>query len=92
MVRHKKKQARFAPGPFHCILAGGVDLARKRRLPHHSPGSPGNDFGFLGWRWLLRCHLFGFAFLAHELQFALGSFDLCRDFLLNAGCRFFQLR
>ncbi len=25
---------------------------------------------------LLRCHLFGFAFLAHQFQFALGGFDL----------------
>jgi hypothetical protein len=41
---------------------------------------------------LLGGHLFGFAFLAHQLQFALGGFDLGRDFLLHAGRRFFQLR
>ena len=40
---------------------------------------------------LLGCHLFGFAFLAHEFQFALGGFDLCRNLLLNASCRFFEL-
>jgi hypothetical protein len=39
---------------------------------------------------LFGCHLFGFAFLAHHLQFTLGRFDLCRNFLLNAGCRFFE--
>ncbi len=37
-------------------------MARKRRLPHR--------------RWLLRGHLLGFAFLAHQLQFALRRFDL----------------
>jgi len=41
---------------------------------------------------LLGCHLFRFAFLAHKLQFALGGFDLGGDFLLYAGCRFFELR
>jgi diguanylate cyclase (GGDEF)-like protein len=41
---------------------------------------------------LLGRHLFGFAFLAHQLQFALGGFDLGRHFLLHARCRFFQLR
>ena len=43
-------------------------------------------------RCLLGGHLFGFAFLAHEFQFALGGFDLGRDFLLYPGCRFLQLR
>jgi len=45
-----------------------------------------------GGRCLLGGHLLGFAFLAHELQFALCGFDLGRDFLLHTGCRFFQLR
>ena len=40
---------------------------------------------------LLCRHLFGFAFLAHELQFALGRFDFGMDFLLDAGCRFLKL-
>src|ERR1035438_10166035 len=41
---------------------------------------------------LLGSHLFRFAFLAHELQFALGRFNLGRNFLLHASCRFFQFR
>ena len=41
---------------------------------------------------LLGCHFFGFAFLPHQLQFALRRFDLRRDFLLDASRRFFQLR
>ena len=40
---------------------------------------------------LLGSHLFRFAFLAHKLEFALGGFDFGRNFLLYAGCRFFQL-
>jgi hypothetical protein len=39
---------------------------------------------------LFGSHLFGFAFLAHEFEFAFGGFDLCVDFLLDAGRCFFQ--
>ena len=54
-----------------------------------SPSGLGNRFVRSS---LLGCHLFGFAFLAHDFQFALGGFDLGRHFLLNAGCRFLKLR
>src|SRR6201993_4681266 len=39
---------------------------------------------------LLGCHFFGFAFLPHEFQFALGFFEGGRDFLLHAGCGLFE--
>jgi hypothetical protein len=39
-----------------------------------------------------RGHLFGFAFLAHQLQFALGFFVGLSYFLLYALGRFFELR
>ncbi len=41
---------------------------------------------------LFGCHLFRFAFLTHQFQFALGGFDLRRHFLLYTRCRFFQFR
>jgi hypothetical protein len=37
-------------------------------------------------------HFFGFAFLAHHFQFALGFFEGGLYFLLDLGCRFFELR
>jgi len=37
-------------------------------------------------------HLLSFALLAHQLQLALSSFDLGRNFLLHPGGRFLQLR
>jgi hypothetical protein len=37
-------------------------------------------------------HFFGFAFLAHLLQFAFGFFPGGLHFLLDFGCRFFQFR
>ena len=40
---------------------------------------------------LLGCHFFGFAFLPHELQFALGFLEGGRDFLLHSGSGFFEL-
>ncbi len=36
-------------------------------------------------------HFFLFAFHAHLLEFALFGFDGCGDFLLDLGCRFFEL-
>jgi len=39
---------------------------------------------------LLGCHFFGFAFLPHQLQFALGFLEGSRDFLLHAGSSFFE--
>ena len=39
---------------------------------------------------LLGGHFFGFAFLPHELQFALGFLEGGRDFLLHAGSGFFE--
>src|ERR1700738_44783 len=39
---------------------------------------------------LLGCHFFGFAFLPHEFQFALGFLEGGRDFLLHAGSGFFE--
>ena len=41
---------------------------------------------------LLGRHFFGFAFLAHEFELALGGFKLGVNFLLDAACRFFELR
>src|SRR5271168_2220860 len=49
--------------------------------------------GLCGWTDdadLLGCHFFGFAFLPHEFQFALGFFEGGRDFLLHAGSGFFE--
>jgi hypothetical protein len=39
---------------------------------------------------LLGCHFFGFAFLPHQLQLALGFLEGGRDFLLHAGSGFFE--
>jgi len=39
---------------------------------------------------LLGCHFFGFAFVPHEFQFALGFFEGGRDFLLHAGGGLFE--
>jgi hypothetical protein len=39
---------------------------------------------------LLGCHLFGFAFLPHQLQLALGFLEGGRYFLLHAGSGFFE--
>ena len=39
---------------------------------------------------LLGGHFFGFAFLPHELQLALGFLEGGRDFLLHAGSDFFE--
>jgi hypothetical protein len=39
---------------------------------------------------LLGCHFFGFAFLPHQLQLALGFLEGCRHFLLHAGSGFFE--
>ena len=39
---------------------------------------------------LLGGHFFGFAFLPHEFQFALGFLEGGRDFLLHAGSGFFE--
>jgi hypothetical protein len=36
-------------------------------------------------------HFFLFAFHAHLFEFALFGFDGCGDFLLDLGCRFFEL-
>ncbi len=40
---------------------------------------------------LLGCQFLGFAFLAHQLQFALRLFVCRGHFLLHAGSRFFEL-
>ena len=37
-------------------------------------------------------HFFGFAFLAHLFELALGFFPGGLDFLLDFGCRFLELR
>src|SRR6185437_14343571 len=37
-------------------------------------------------------HFFGFAFLAHHFELALGFFPGGLDFLLDFGCRFLELR
>ena len=39
---------------------------------------------------LLGCHFFGFAFLPHQLQLALGFLEGGRYFLLHAGSGFFE--
>src|ERR1700733_775674 len=39
---------------------------------------------------LLGCHFFGFAFLPHQLQLALGFLEGGRNFLLHAGSGFFE--
>jgi hypothetical protein len=39
---------------------------------------------------LLGCHFFGFVFLPHQLQLALGFLEGGRDFLLHAGSGFFE--
>ena len=36
-------------------------------------------------------HFFLFAFHAHLFEFTLFGFDGCGDFLLDLGCRFFEL-
>jgi hypothetical protein len=45
-----------------------------------------------GRRVLLGGHFFGFAFLAHHFEFALGFLEGCLHFLLDLGCRFLELR
>jgi hypothetical protein len=39
---------------------------------------------------LLGCHFFGFAFLPHQFQLALGFLEGGRYFLLHAGSGFFE--
>ena len=57
-----------------------------RRGPLPAQGPPEAVFE------LLRCgHFFGFAFLAHHFEFALGFFVGCLHFLLDALGRFFEL-
>ncbi len=41
---------------------------------------------------LLGCHLLGFAFLPHHFELALFGFLLGMHFLLDASCRFLELR
>ncbi len=67
-----------------------LDRREKRERPGFSPG-----LELLTVRdepALFRRHLLGFAFLPHQFQLALGSFDLGMHFLLHASRRLFELR
>jgi len=64
------------------------DQSTATRKARHTPGLSVCGLPQL----LFGRHLFGFAFLAHELQFALSRFDLGGHFLLHARCRLFEFR
>jgi hypothetical protein len=80
---NEKRKARIAPGlcdfPGPKIGTWGTQVRRA-------------ELRCLDGRVLLGGHFFGFALLAHEFEFALGGFELGVDFLLDAGCRLFELR
>jgi len=79
---------RITAGWFRFTLFNSASRAKNEKAPHTA-----GLFAFCcNARVLLGGHFFGFAFLAHHFEFALGFLEGSLDFLLDLGCRFFQLR
>ena len=87
-----------APGWFEPgALSYSAIVIRLSVLDHNSQASQQPRDGAarrvcLDGKYLLGCQFLGFAFLAHQLQFALRLFVCRGHFLLHAGSRFFELR
>src|SRR6266702_3871216 len=80
-LKRERRTPRSPPLSFHWMELGGTAEAVPFRFVPH-PRVCGC---------LLGGHFFLFAFHAHEFEFALFGFDGCGDFLLDLGCRFFEL-